>query len=167
MKSKGSIGLLAALLIIAGVVVTLENFGLMHGVSKHWPLLLIILGIGFSILYYNGQRQNHAIIWFATFWATIGLFFYYLVFTSWGRLATQWPVFLLIIGLSFLSLAWHCRKKIYFFSAVSFISLFLIFFLVFTISPGLWPLSMLFLGIDLLIINRWNQKQKFKNGEEL
>ena len=163
MRSKGSIGLLATLLIIAGTVVTLENFGLMKGVSKHWPVLLVILGIGFSILYYNGGRQNQAIIWFATFWASNGLFFYYLTFTSWSRLATEWPVFLLILGISFLAIAWHYRKKIYFLSAVSFISLFLIFFLIFKISANLWPLSLLFLGTDLLIINRWNQKQKIKN----
>ena len=165
MRKKGSIGLLASLLIIAGVVVTLENFGLLHGVSKHWPVLLIILGIGFSILYQKGRRENQAVIWFATFWASNGLFFYYLNFTSWSRLATEWPFFLLILGLSFLSLAWYFRKKIFFFSAVGFISLFLVFILVFSISTNLWPLSLLFLGIDLLIINRWNLNQKTKNKE--
>lgn len=160
MKHKESIGPLAVLLIVAGLVVTLENIGMVQGISKHWPVLPIILGIGFSILFLSGQWQEHAVIWFATFFSTCGLLFYYLNFSSWSRLATQWPLFLLIIGMSFFSVAWYFRKKVYFFSAVSFISLFLIFFLVFNISVRLWPLSLLLLGIDLLLINQWNLKQK-------
>jgi len=43
MKNKSSVVLLSVILILAGAVITTENFSIITGVSRHWPILLIIL----------------------------------------------------------------------------------------------------------------------------
>lgn len=162
MKNSGSIGFLALILILAGIVVTLENFSLLNGISLHWPLLPIVTGIGFVILYFNRNRSDTFLNWLGTFMISNGILFYYLNFTTWNRLATEWPLFFLVLGISFLTATILDRKKVYLYSAIGFITLFLIFYLVFSISARLWPLSLFLLGIDLLLIDHFNRKIKSK-----
>ena len=157
MKPRSSTVFLALILIVAGIVVTLENFHFLIGISRHWPVLLIFLGTGFCILYFQRNKQDQTIIWLGTFLTAIGIFFYYLNFTTWRNLAKEWPVFLLIAGISFIPVVNFRRKMIYVLSSLSFITLFLIFFLVFNVSTKLWPLSFLFMGVDLLIIEYVNK----------
>jgi len=160
MKSKSSIVFLSVILIIAGIIITTENFGVVSGISRHWPALLIILGSGFVLLFFQRSQQDIVMLWLGSFIATLGLFFYYLNYTGWKRLGHDWPVFLGIIGLSFLLISVFKRKRVYILSSLSFITLFLIFFLVFTISSKFWPLSLFVLGVDLLLIDYFNRKVK-------
>ncbi len=164
MQNRSSTAFLAVILIIAGIVITLENLRFLNGISRHWPALMLILGTGFSLLYFQRQRQDQMLIWLGTFISLLGLFFYYLNFTSWKSLSHDWPVFLLIVGISFIPVAAYKKKMIYVLSSLSFITLFLIFFLVFTVSAKLWPLSFLFLGVDLLIIEYVNKMQNIKSS---
>jgi len=164
MKNRSSTAFLSVILIIAGIVITLENFRFLNGISRHWPALMLILGMGFSLLFFQRQRKDQVLIWLGTFIGSLGLFFYYLNFTSWKSLANDWPVFLLIVGISFIPVAAFKKKMIYVLSSLSFITLFLIFFLVFTVSTKLWPLSFLFLGVDLLIIEYVNRIQNIKSS---
>jgi hypothetical protein len=164
MKNRSSTAFLSVILIITGIVITLENFRFLNGISRHWPALMLILGVGFSLLYFQRQRQDQVLIWLGTFINLNGLFFYYLNFTTWRSLAHDWPIFLLIIGISFIPVSACKKKMIYVLSSLSFITLFLIFFLVFTVSAKLWPLSFLFLGIDLLIIEYVNKIHNIKSS---
>ena len=164
MKHRSSTAFLSMILIIAGIVITLENFRFLNGISRHWPALMLILGTGFGLLFFQRHRKDQVLIWLGTFIDLLGLFFYYLNFTSWRSLAHDWPVFLLIVGISFIPVAAFKKKMIYVLSSLSFITLFLIFFLVFTVSTKLWPLSFLFLGVDLLIIEYVNRIQSIKSS---
>lgn len=164
MKKRSGTAFLAVILIITGIVVTLENFRFLNGISRHWPALLLIVGLGFTLLYFQRQRQDQVLIWLGTFIGLLGLFFYYLNFTTWKGLSHDWPVFLLIIGISFIPVAASRKKMIYVLSSLSFITLFLIFFMVFKVSAKLWPLSFLFLGADLLIIEYVNRIHNIKSS---
>jgi hypothetical protein len=164
MRKRSGTAFLAVILIITGIVVTLENFRFLNGISRHWPALLLILGLGFTLLYFQRQKQDQVLIWLGTFIGLLGLFFYYLNFTTWKSLSHDWPVFLLIIGISFIPVAASRRKMIYVLSSLSFITLFLIFFMVFKVSAKLWPLSFLFLGADLLIIEYINRINNIKSS---
>jgi len=151
---------LAPLLILIGVLVTLENFQLVGAVSAHWPLLLIILGLGFLMLFFQRQRSDAVLLWLGSFLTILALFCYYLNFTSWARLARLWPIFLGIVGLSFLALGLDTRRPLYLYFAGSFIALFVILMLVFTVSTRLWPMSFVVFGLSLLVLEYSLNKAK-------
>ncbi len=138
-------------LIITGIIITLENYHMITRVSHHWPFLLLIMGLGFILLFFNKNRSDGVLLWLGSFQFFLGLFFYYLNAASWKQLVTLWPVFLGIVGFSFLSVAVFTRRMIFGYFSSAFIALFIIFTLVFSISYRLWPLSFVVFGISLLI----------------
>ena len=143
---------LAPLLILIGVLVTLENFQVIGCVSEHWPLLLIVVGLGFLMLFYQRQRSDAVLLWLGSFLSILALFCYYLNFTAWSRLARLWPIFLGIVGLSFLVLGIDMRRPLYLYFAGAFIALFVILMLVFSVSTRLWPMSFVVFGVSLVIL---------------
>jgi hypothetical protein len=154
-----NLSILAILLMLVGLVLTLENFGFIDGISRLWPIFMIILSIGFMILFYQ-RKKNPALAWLSTTLTLLGIFFFYLNYTSWINLATNWPIFLGIFGLSFLVSGILVKKKIHLYIAIIFIILFLTLFFVFTIYLSLWPLILVLFGLSLLIIDYFPIKKK-------
>jgi len=158
MKEKKTLGVLAFVFIFVGLLLTLENLKIIPGISVHWPVFLFVVGIGFGIMFFQQKKKDAFLIWISSLLVLLGIFFYYLNFTSWIRLATLWTIFLGIVGLSFLSAGIFVKNKLLLSLAVLFITLFLALYLVFTISLKLWPLSFVVFGISLLIIDYFNKK---------
>ncbi len=152
MKKNSTLVILAIFLILTGILVTLENYGLIHNVSRHWPVLLLFMGGGFLLLFFDRGRADPVLLWLGAFQVLLGVFFYFLNAISWRSLASLWPVFLGVVGFSFLLVAVFSKKMLYIYLAGGFIILFIIFTLVFSISSRLWPLSFVVFGISLLII---------------
>lgn len=152
MRRKRTAIFFALMLVIGGILVTLENFGLIRGISIHWPILLTITGSGFIMLYFERYKNDYVLMWIGTFIFLLSLFFYYLNATSWTSLSKLWPVFLGIVGFSFLSISITSRKILFAYFASVFIALFIIFTLVFAISVKLWPMSLAVFGLSLIII---------------
>ena len=75
-------------------------------------------------------------------------------------------LFLGIVGLSFLSIGVLSRQRIYNYFAVSFIALFIVFTLVFSISYRLWPLSFVVFGISLFILDYLQIKKILRNKND-
>jgi hypothetical protein len=153
MQHKTTLTYLAGLFVFTGAVVTLENFHVLHGVSRHWPILLSLLGTGFVLLFIQRQRIDPVLLWLGTFLIALSIFFYYLNMTAWTRLATQWPGFLGVAGLSFLAIAVAQRRPVYAALALVFLGLFVILGLVFSVSTRLWPLSFVVFGLSLLMLD--------------
>lgn len=160
MRNRRSLLLVAIVLILVGALLTLENFSLVQGVSVHWPVFLLIVGAGFCLLYYHRDQDDDAVLWLGSFSFFLGLFFYFLNYTNWHQLATLWPVFLGIVGLSFLSLGIVTRNYVFTIFGTAFVGLFIVFTLVFTISFKLWPLSMTTFGLCLWILDTLNRKRR-------
>ena len=158
MKNKKSVSVLAGLFIIAGMVLVLENFALLRGVSKFWPGLILITGSGFILLFFSRQRRDPALIWLGSFMALLSVFFLCLNNTAWDTLSYLWPVFLGVVGVSFLVTSIFVKGRTYAYLAVFFISVFLALYFVFTVSLKLWPLSLVLFGISLLIIDYFNRR---------
>ena len=163
MKNKKSISVLAGLFIIAGMVLVLENFALLRGVSKFWPGLILITGSGFILLFFSRQRRDPALIWLGSFMALLSVFFLCLNNTAWDTLSYLWPVFLGIVGVSFLVTSIFVKGRTYVYLAVFFITVFLALYFVFTVSLKLWPLSLVLFGISLLIIDYFNKAHPDQN----
>lgn len=160
MQHKTTLTYLAGLFVFAGAVVTLENFDVLHGVTLHWPILLSLLGAGFVLLFFQRQRIDPVLLWLGTFLIALSIFFYYLNLTAWTRLANQWPGFLGVAGVSFLSIAVAQRNPLYAALALVFLGLFVILGLVFSVSTRLWPLSFVVFGLSLLILDTLRHPKK-------
>ena len=158
MQRKRTATVLALFLIIAGSLITMENFGLIRGITFHWPALMLIFGSGFLFLFFERDKNDPVLMWLGTFQIALALLFYYLNATSWKNLVSLWPVFLGAVGISFLTVAIFSRKMLFVYFAGSFLGLFIIFTLVFSISSKLWPLSFVVFGLSLIIIEQINSK---------
>jgi hypothetical protein len=123
MKNR-SLNVLAFLFILIGVLLAMENFGVISGVSRHWPALILLLGSGFVLLFFQRRRTDAALLWLGSFLDFLGIFFYYLNYTSWWHLGRQWPMFLAIVGLSFLSVSAFIRRRIFIYLSIVFIAMF-------------------------------------------
>jgi hypothetical protein len=77
MHRKKTAVFLASLLVIVGLLVTLENFQIIKGISYHWPIFLLITGCGFVLLFLQGHKTDLAKLWLGTFIFILGIFFYY------------------------------------------------------------------------------------------
>lgn len=150
--------ILATFLVVTGILITLENYSIIQGITFHWPLILMIFGAGFIMLYFDRNRTDPILLWLGSFQCALSFFFYYLNATSWKSLVSIWPVFLGIVGLSFLCVSIFTHKMLYVYFAGSFLGLFIIFTLVFSVSSRLWPLSFVVFGLSLLIIEQINRK---------
>jgi hypothetical protein len=154
MPARPSLNLLAGTFVAAGVILLLENLNLVSGISRLWPLLLMVVGLGFTILLFQRRRCDIVLIWLGSFNLLVGIFFLYLNFVGWGRMATLWPVFLLIVAISFLISSRYSRHRPIFASvAIVFGMLFASLYLVFGVSLSLWPFSLVAFGLSLLWIN--------------
>jgi hypothetical protein len=153
MGSTKSLNVLAILFIVAGAILTLENMGVLAGVSELWPLLVIVTGSGFLMLFFEQAKRDLSLIWLGTFLILVGLFFQFLSFTSWQRVTRLWPFFLGITGASFLAVAFLSPSRVFRYLAIVFLALFLALSIVFTVSTVLWPVSLIIFGISLLSIS--------------
>ncbi len=158
MRTKPTLLLLAVIFIGVGLLLTLENLDIVDGISVHWPLFVLIAGSGFVMLYYQRSQNDDFLIWLGTFMILLGGFFYVLNFTTWNHLAFLWPVFIGIVGFSFLTIGIIKRNRLFGYLGIIFVGLFIVFTMVFTVSKHLWPTSFVVFGVCLLIIDFYNKK---------
>jgi uncharacterized membrane protein len=74
-------------------------------------------------------------------------------------MAHLWPLFLGIVGLSFLITTIATKSRIFLYLSFLFVTLFCALWLVFTVSIKLWPLSLVVFGLSLLSINLFTKKE--------
>lgn len=158
MRHKPTLLFLAVIFIGVGLLLTLENLDIVDGISVHWPLFVLIAGSGFVMLFYHRGKNDDFLVWLGTFMILLAVFFYYLNFTTWHQLSFLWPVFIGIVGFSFLTAGIIRRNRLFGYMGIIFIGLFLTFTLVFTVSKNLWPTSFIVFGLCLLIIEFYNRK---------
>lgn len=151
-RYKTDIRPLGIVLIVVGFLFLLETFNILKGVYKLWPVFPLILGIGFWILFANYGKKEIPLVGIGTFIVLISLLFFYLNFTFWSQLAHLWQLFLIFIGLSFLSIYIYQKKGIFIYLSSLFIIIGFVFFLVFSITAKLWPISLILLGASLWLI---------------
>lgn len=159
MKTRPSLTVLSVLFIIAGTILTLENFHVISGISRHWPMFLILTGLGFLLLFFKDKRFDSALVWIGSFLIPLGGFFYFLNFTSWRHMARLWPLFLGFAGISFLATTMVTKSRRFLYLSITFVVVFSSLWLVFTVSLRLWPLSLIIFGLSLLAINHFTKKE--------
>lgn len=158
MKRKGArnkFNILAFSLMLGGFLLLFESLGFIEGVSRLWPLLALIMGIGFFTLF-NHQKEI-GFLWLGSFIMMLSIFFLYLNFTSWKQLVKLWPIFIAIFGLSFLSCYLKEKKKMFILVSLFAILLSAAFIIIFNLSVRLWPISLIIAGLFIYVISRYNK----------
>ncbi len=155
MRQIQSVFVLAIVIIAAGAALTLENMGIVSGASRLWPAFVLILGTGFLILFFKRGKNDLALLFLGTILLLLGVFFFYLNFTTWAKMATLWPIFLGIAGSGFLTMYLSSRVHLFLFLSVALIMLAGVFYIVFGISLTLWPMSLVAFGVSLLLVNHY------------
>jgi hypothetical protein len=153
---------MAVVLIIIGIIFLLENYGFISGAWFLWPLLPLIIGVGFCMLFFRA-RKDIVLLGLGCFILLNSIFFLFLNFTGWSLLTYLWPVFIIILGLTFIACYAVSKKKILIYLAIILIALATSFILIFAVSTSLWPISIILTGASFMIINLFEIRNK-KSG---
>jgi hypothetical protein len=153
MNHASSFNLLAGVLIVVGAVFLLENFGVIEGAWLLWPILPLIIGAGFCMLFFKTRRRDPVLLGMGIFILLDSVFFFYLNFAGWRVLALLWPVFIVLLGITFLACYFPSRSKVLLYLAVFLIAVGASFILVFAVSTRLWPITLVLAGISFIIIS--------------
>ncbi|HOX40784.1 MAG TPA: hypothetical protein PK263_01155 [bacterium] len=141
------------ILIILGILFLLPRLGVDFG--KLWPTFILAPGLAFWAFYLvSGRKEKNAgILIPGTITTLIAVFFYYLSATSWEKLSTLWPLFPLIVGISFYVFYLASgRKEKGILVPANILSLIGVLFLALnSISYNLWPLILIIVGVFFLV----------------
>ncbi len=155
-RPLSELSVFAFLFIFFGLLLLVENYTTIYPFSRLWPLLIVFLGFGLLLVFYRRRRSDLFLLGMASFMLQIGLFFQYLNFTTWRQMAELWPLFIGFLSISCLWVAFYERViKVLYYISIVLGMLCVSFMLVFNIDPKLWPITLVFFGISLLIIRRF------------
>lgn len=162
MRQNSSFNIMAVALIIIGIIFMLQNYGYITWVWLIWPLLPLIIGTGFCMLFFRA-RKDIVLLGIGCFILLNSIFFFYLNFAGWSLLAYLWPIFIIILGVTFIVCYAFSKKKILIYIATILIALAISFILIFAVSTSLWPISLVLTGASFIIINIFELRDK-KSG---
>jgi hypothetical protein len=93
------------ILLAAGTWFLLERLGfdLPNFFGVLWPIFPFMFGVAFLVTFFTGECKDPGLVWPGTFGALVGTFFFLFTFglLDWDQMSELWPVFPLIVGLSF------------------------------------------------------------------
>jgi hypothetical protein len=154
-SSYSRFGVLLAVIGVALAIDTILNLSVLY---KLWPLLLTMLGAGFVGIYVRRARHESIYIGIGVYLIGFSILALYCSFTSWAALASLWPVFIGLLGLSFCFGHFFGRPRpSILLAGLLLISLAAVFFFIFTLSHRLWWTVFVLAGISFLIFDRVRQ----------
>jgi len=153
-KQLSSYGRLGLLLTFIGTVLAFDSLVNIE-MHKFWPLLIFVLGVGFIGIYIRRSRREAMYIGIGTYLIGFSGLALYCNFTSWISLATFWPLFIGILGLSFtFGYFFGNRSPFLILSGLLALSLTIVFFFVFGLGQQLWWTVFVFSGISFLVFDK-------------
>lgn len=158
---KSDFTVLAVLCLVIGALLVLENFGFIHGVLSLWPVFPLFIGFGGISFYRKRPKKDPKALGVGIFLILTSIFFFALNYTSWSYMAKLWPAFIGIFGITLLITSASLKTKRWIaMSGLLFVFMSAVFFLVFTLNTGLWPISLILFGIWLLVLPRRSSHEK-------
>jgi presenilin-like A22 family membrane protease len=156
-RVKPEFNVLAGLLVLSGIALLLEGNGVLLGIHNLWPIFVFVIGLGLSLMFYQG-RKDIGLIGLGSFMIMLSIFFFYLNFTSWALLKNLWPVFISIVAVSILLCFLYNKKKIFLVVGLFGVLLSITFILIFGVAESLWPVSLIIAGLLIYIISFFDRK---------
>ncbi|MFC1723166.1 hypothetical protein ACFL0V_03450 [Nanoarchaeota archaeon] len=162
MKKTSSFSVLAIVLMLLGLILILENFNIIRGALNLWPLLPLTIGFGFCLLFYKSKQKDMVLLGLGTFIILSSIFFFYLNFTNLNKLSYMWPLFITLLGVSFIPPYAFSKSRITIILGIFLIAIGLSFILIFAISTDLWPVSLVLAGASFLISSFFSARRRKK-----
>ena len=154
-KLLSSYGRLGIMLAIIGAVLAIDTMADLSVFYKLWPVLCTFLGIGFVGIYLQRSRREAMYIGVGSFIIGFSALALYCNFTSWSILASFWPAFIALLGIAMIfGFIFGNRLPAMLLIGLLFISMGIVFFMVFSLNHKLWWTIFLFTGCSFLIFDR-------------
>ena len=151
----GSYGRLGIMLIVIGLVLSIDTLANISVAHKLWPLLVVMLGGGFIGIHIRRGRGESAYVGVGTCLIGLGLLLQYCSFTTWTAMADLWPLFIALLGLSFCVAYFAGERRPYVLLAgLVFMLLSATFLLVFSQLRHLWWLIFFLAGPSFIAFDR-------------
>jgi hypothetical protein len=152
---ESSYSRLGFLLVFIGTILAIDMMTDLTFIYKLWPLLIAALGIGFVGIYIRRSRRESIYIGVGVYAIGFSVLALYCSLTTWTALGILWPVFIGLLGLSFVFSYFlgSCRPVLLLLGLL-FISLSILFYFVFGINKKLWWSIFIFAGISFIIFDR-------------
>jgi len=152
-SGRGQFAALAALCLISGFFLILDNYGILSGAWRFWPVFPLCLGLGGIWFFRKGGTKDVLTVGVGSFLFLISIFFFVLNYTSWSHMVKFWPTFIGVLGVSILAASCFAKRRRWLaISGIFFVFLSVIFFAVFTVNARLWPVSLMLFGIWILLV---------------
>ena len=150
-----SYGRLGILLAIIGILLAIDALTDLSFIYRLWPLLSAVLGIGFIGIYIRRARREALYIGIGVYALGFSGLALYCSLTSWASLATLWPAFIFLMGVSFLfAFFFGSRRPLMLLTGLIFISLSILFYSLFGLNQRFWWLVFIFAGVSFLIFDK-------------
>ena len=154
-RPLSSYGRLGILLAVIGVILAVDTMASLTILYKLWPLLCTVLGIGFIGIYSQRSRREASYIGLGSFTIGFSGVALYCNFTSWSVLSTHWPVFIALLGVAMLfGFFFGNRRPTMLLTALLFLSMAIVFYLVFSLSSRLWWSIFILAGISFFLFDK-------------
>lgn len=162
---KGEFRALGILATAAGFLLLAENAGWVGAVHNFWPVFPAFLGIGLILLFRKRWPGDLLLLGLGTYLLGVSILFLVLNYTSWWALTRAWPVFVALLGVSSWIASFFSDSLRLVLSASGTLLILMagVFYLVFTVNPGLWPVSMILFGLWVLFVT-WARGARGQQG---
>lgn len=143
---------LAYMLIIIGILLALDSYIGISLFLNLWPLLVLVLGIGFIGIYSKGKRRGFTYLVLGIYMILFTFLALYCNFTSWALLSIYWPIFITFLGIVFISIFVYKKAgRAMLFIGILLIFLSLYFFVIFSIGNNAWWTVFILVGLSILL----------------
>jgi hypothetical protein len=157
--NPGTLKRFGILLLILGMVFSLDTILGYSFAYKLWPVIVLILGIGLMGIYLKRSTRELPYLIGGEYLAFFSLLAVYCNFTSWGMLGRLWPLFITFLGAALITHYFlHTRKRMTLFLGMLLIGLSVFFYSIFSIGGQYWWSIFIIVGLSILISGLGNER---------
>lgn len=141
----------AVLLIAVGLLIALESYVKLSIISRLWPVLTVILGIGLIGIFVKRKKSGMIYLAAGEYLICFSGLALYCNFTSWQNMARLWPLFIGFLGIVFFTLfVLNRERRVLLFLGLLLISLSAFFYFVFALDIRFWWTIFVLVGVSIL-----------------
>ncbi len=146
---------LAIFLITIGLLFAVDSLLKLSIVYRLWPVVIAILGIGLVGIFLKRKAGGALYLAVGEYIICFSGLAFYCNFTSWQNMAQIWPLFIVSLGIVFITLFFFNQKRRFLlFLGLLVFSLSIFFFLILSFGSQFWWTIFILVGLSILLSGR-------------